>query len=119
MPLIEPPPPGIYPEVDAKTYHSWRAASFSRLRVLRDFSPQHLAASDAQDLRLESEELLKGQVVHMAVLEPIEFERKYAFLPRVDMRTKLGKAMLDEAIKKNPGKLMLPWTFEGDILEAR
>jgi hypothetical protein len=83
----------------ATQYHSLRAASSSRLKaILR--SPAHLKHMDENGLTADA--LALGEAVHTAVLEPHRFKDDYGVAPRVDKRTKEGKAAWQMFVDANP-----------------
>jgi exodeoxyribonuclease VIII len=93
------PSVGIHPNVPPATYHSWNALSHSWLNKLR-ISPAHLADliehgySDDDS----SPTLTLGSAVHCRVLEPTEYEKRYAIRPEgQDGRSKVGKDFGTEA----------------------
>lgn len=89
-PVVECPEPGVYENVEASVYHSWDAASNSRLSILRR-SPAHLKAYIDRG-REDTDAFRIGRAFHAAVLEPDVFSEKYARTsPGCDRRTKAGK----------------------------
>lgn len=80
---------GIHPRIAFDTYHSWEAASNSRLTVLRR-SPAHLKAYLEEPT--DSAALVLGRICHTAILEPDEFAKRYLVSDRC------------EAVKKTDGK---------------
>lgn len=73
--------------MDIAAYHAHPALGSSRLRELLK-SPAHFRAN----LRRESEALALGSLVHTLVLEPHAFSERYLVVPKIDGRTKEGKA---------------------------
>jgi len=73
--------------MDIADYHAHPALGSSRLRELLK-SPAHFRAN----LRRETEALQLGSLVHTLVLEPHAFPERYLVVPRIDGRTKEGKA---------------------------
>lgn len=69
------PEPGVYPGVSFADYHSWDAASNSRLTKLRR-SPAHLKAY-LEEPGQTTQALAIGRAVHSAVLEPDSFGSQY------------------------------------------
>lgn len=65
--LIDPPSPGVYPDVPAALYHSWRAFSNTQAGHLVR-SPAHLEAYLAADE--DPDTLALGRAIHTATLEP-------------------------------------------------
>ena len=84
------PVPGCYPSVPADQYHAWEACSSTALRALMRSSPAHakvgLLDSESPSLRL-------GTAVHTAILEPHRAAADIRVEPKVDRRTKEGKAL--------------------------
>lgn len=73
--------------MDIADYHAHPALGSSRLRELLK-SPAHFRAN----LRRETEALALGSLVHTLVLEPHAFPERYLVVPKIDGRTKEGKA---------------------------
>ncbi len=73
--------------MDIAAYHAHPALGSSRLRELLR-SPAHFKAN----LRRETEALALGSLVHTLVLEPHAFPERYVVTPKIDGRTKEGKA---------------------------
>jgi hypothetical protein len=72
---IDAPAPGIYYDIPAGEYHSWDAASASRLTKLAR-SPLHMrAAIDNPPAQTEATAL--GDAIHCMVLEPSTFLERY------------------------------------------
>lgn len=83
------PEVGVHPGVLFPDYHSWDAASNSRLSVLRR-SPAHLKAYMQESV--DTAALLLGRACHSAILEPDDFTSRYLLAERC------------EAVKKTDGK---------------
>lgn len=85
--LIEPVP------MTEAEYHSVEALSSSGLRCFGR-SPQHYFAEYIAKAcpKTDSRALIIGRALHCAALEPDEFDVRYAVAPKVDRRTKAGKA---------------------------
>lgn len=64
-------------------------------------------ASTAQEL---------GTAIHMALLEPERFASHYAIQPKVDRRTKEGKAAAEAWTQQNAGKVALS-DYDNDVVE--
>lgn len=73
--------------MDIAAYHAHPALGSSRLRELLK-SPAHFKANT----RRETEALALGSLVHTLVLEPETFPDRYVVVPKIDGRTKEGKA---------------------------
>lgn len=93
--------PGIHRGITFAEYGAWKAASYSALKTLRDGNPAKLRWK----LDHPSEptpQMILGSAVHCFVLEPKEFEKRYAMGP-ADARTKEGKMRLEELRAAKPG----------------
>lgn len=91
---------GIHKRIPFADYHAWEAVSHSALKTLRDKTPAHLAYERAHP-REATPAMRLGAAIHMAVLEPAEFDSRYCQGPE-DARTKEGKARLAEILAWNP-----------------
>lgn len=85
--LIQPPDPGIYPDLPMSVYLSWDAVSAGMLKTLTDRSPLHADAdrrtdSDSKDTAAT----IRGTAIHYAILQPSDFEVRYGRLPEGDGR---------------------------------
>lgn len=112
---IEPPKPGVYEGVSFAEYHSWPAASNSRLGALRK-SPAHLREYilDPGD----SDTLIQGRALHCAVLEPDDFQGRYARFDG-ERRSNAGKAKYDELVKRHGSGFVLKAEDYDNVLRAR
>lgn len=103
--------------VPDETYHGDRTSvSSSTLKVLVSKTPAHARAA-LDDPRPDTPALLLGRAVHARVLEPETFGTRYAVAPRVDRRTKGGKAAWDEFAAARPGAAILT-EDDGATVEA-
>jgi hypothetical protein len=84
------PEPRCYPNVPADDYHDWDACSSTALRAMLRSSPAHARVGI---LDSESPSLRLGTAVHTAILEPHRFGSDIRVEPKVDKRTKEGKAL--------------------------
>lgn len=101
------PHPGIHRGIDMADYHSWDAASNSRLSRLLQ-SPAHLKAYLDGDMP-DTPALRFGRAAHAAILEPDIFEVNYRCAPNVDRRTKAGREAWAEFIEGiDPEKVLTP-----------
>lgn len=82
--------PGVYRGMSFEEYSRLPAANHSKLKHFSK-TPCH-----ARDAMLHDDESTKyqqlGQALHQALLEPDLFEENYLVAPKVDRRTKVGKA---------------------------
>ena len=94
------PTPGIHYGIDPAVYHGWDALSHSWMNKLR-ITPAHLAdymtnGSDESEDRDGS--LAFGSAVHCKVLEPLEYDARFAVRPEGQSgATKEGKAFKADA----------------------
>jgi len=91
------PEPGIYRDVPAAVYHSWKACSNSLLSHLVTHTPAHLKW--AQDNHEEADALAFGEAFHASILEPDRFAREYAVAGQCEASKKSGDRC------SNPGVL--------------
>jgi hypothetical protein len=92
--------PGIYTGITNEDYHSGPGISQSALSVLAR-SPLHYWSQYVdpdREKREPSAAMKLGSAIHMAVLEPDLFVEAYAVAPKVDRRTKEGKAVWDQFV---------------------
>ena len=92
--------PGLHKDVPYEVYASWDALRSSYLSKFKR-SPRH-ALSYRLNPREPSAAMNLGTAIHSAVLEPEMFEKEYAAAPKVDRRTKPGKATWAEFLAQNP-----------------
>lgn len=100
---------------DEAGYRLSPALNQSYLKDVNAVSPSY-----AEYRRLNPEEtpaLIFGSALHTLVLEPNDFNKRYAMLPDCDRRTKEGKALFEEFAIANAGKRVLKST-EVDSLIA-
>lgn len=95
----------IHYDLPSGDYHAHPAISKSGLdKIAR--SPAHYK-SWLTELREETTALRIGTAVHCAVLEPKRFALDYVAAPKVDRRTKDGKAQWEAFETANAGKILL------------
>lgn len=76
------PEPGVYAGVPMDVYHSWSAASNSRLSKLRR-SPAHLR-SYLDEPKKDTSALIIGRAAHTSILEPEDFGRLFLVAERCE-----------------------------------
>jgi exodeoxyribonuclease VIII len=91
----------VYQNVDFDTYAAWPAINHSILRHFHK-TPAHVRYEMTHEDETKAKAL--GYLIHVAVLEPDRFKAEFAAAPKVDKRTKVGKADWARAEKANPGK---------------
>ncbi len=89
--FIQTPMPGVYRDVPATEYHRWDAMSKTWLGYIEDESPKHFHYRRAHP-KVTTEAMLGGQVLHKLCLEALDFADEFVVAPKVDRRTKVGKA---------------------------
>lgn len=96
---------GIHPKVDRSVYYSTPGANFSTLKNFAK-TPAHarerMIHPPAPTAAMEF-----GTAVHLAVLEPERFDAECAVAPKVDRRTKDGRAEWAVFEAENAGKILL------------
>jgi hypothetical protein len=105
-PFIETPPPGIYEDIPAETYHQWDAISNSWLGKLADKSPKHFKWERDHPVP-PSEAMIRGSVLHKLCLEAMSFSDEFAVAPEVNRRTKAGKADWAKFCELSEGKMVV------------
>ena len=94
---------GLYQQIAEDDYHAFDACSQSKLKTIKDRSPMHCKYQ--MDHPKEPTDSMKiGSAVDCLVLEPWDFEKRYAVAPKVNKRTNAGKAELAEFMMNNHGK---------------
>ncbi len=81
--------PGVFQGIPFDEYASWPAANHSVLAHFRK-TPAH--ARYAMEHPPESKAMALGYLVHLATLEPEVYKRDVVVAPKLDKRTKAGKA---------------------------
>lgn len=101
--------PGLHRGLSFADYLKLDAINKSGLDYFRQ-SPAHYFANcmdPARDIEEPTPAMKLGTAIHAAVLEPVKFGKEYAAAPKVDRRTKEGKATWEEFCVKNEGKEIL------------
>ena len=93
--------PGVYHNVDFDTYAAWPAVNHGLLHHFRK-TPAHAHYARTHDEESKAKAL--GWLVHLAVLEPEKFRDEVVIAPKVDKRTKVGKAEWARFEKASEGK---------------
>lgn len=112
-----PPDAGIYTDVPAPVYHSWRAASQSLLSVIHSRTLAH-AHEYMQGAYEPTEAMNFGSAYHAMVLEPGLFEKHYHIWSGKPRNTKEGKGDYEAALAVvggDEGRLVR----QGDLAEMR
>jgi hypothetical protein len=99
--------PGLYHGISNDDYHGGPGVSSSQLKAVGESMADYLWPR-----RKESTAMALGTAAHMAILEPDEFEIRVIVSPKVDKRTKVGKAEYAEFIERYG-----PGIESGEIIE--
>lgn len=97
--------PGIY-NISNEEYHAAPGISSSGLSVIATRTPAHYLAGRSTP-RKETPAMAVGTRLHAALLEPQEFDNRYAEIQPHDKRTKEGKAYWEKWQADNAGKIPL------------
>ncbi len=98
---------GIFYGVTREEYGAINAANQSSFKP---YAKSALNGKHVEDNRTESEEQVFGTALHCAMLEANQFDRRYFSMPKVDGRTKEGKAAKEAALVVAKGKILMPET---------
>lgn len=100
-------------------YYASRSLSHSKLSCLAQ-NPMEFKMRYVDDPPTlppkETDAFAMGQAVHCLALEPEAFEDRFAVAPKVDRRTKEGKAQWDEHLALSQGKIVLDEQDHADAL---
>lgn len=99
------PEVGIHRDMPSTEYHSVDAVSSSRLSKIKR-SPAHLL-QERLNPSPSTDAMILGEAIHYAILEPDAFMSRYAAMPKVDGRTKEGKAFKAAFEENNRGKSII------------
>ncbi len=94
--------PGIYPALDRVAYEAIPGANYSLLKHFAR-SPMH-ARYEMTHPKEPTDAMELGTAIHTAVLEPERFAAEYVHAPKVDRRTKEGKATWAAFESDHPGR---------------
>lgn len=98
--------PGIYDGLPEPVYHAdTKAASNSQLKLVNRSTAhwRHAMANPTEP----TPAMMLGNLTHCLVLEPERFSDRYVVPPKLDRRTKVGKAKAAEFEAENRGKLLI------------
>lgn len=99
------PAVGLYTYMSSAEYHAVDAVSSSRLALLKK-SPAHLK-HELNNPTPPTDAMRLGEALHSAILEPDLFTANYVVAPKVDGRTKDGKATKAEFELANAHKSII------------
>lgn len=84
-------------------YHSSEAIGSTLLKQINAKTVMHAVNTEFK----ENDSVIIGRAVHALILEPETYEREFAVCPKVDRRTKDGKAIYKDFLEKSEGKCVL------------
>jgi len=95
--------PGVFHNVPFDDYAQWAAVNHSILKHFKK-TAAHVYYEMVTDEETKAKTL--GYLVHMAALEPDKYKTDVAVAPKLDKRTKVGKAEWARFEKENQGKFL-------------
>jgi exodeoxyribonuclease VIII len=98
--------PSVEYDLAESVYHSLNYMSASRLKVLSSGTSLHLD-HEIRNPREDSDDLMIGRALHTFVLRRLAFDSEFAVMPKVDGRTKEGKAAKEQFALEAAGKSVL------------
>lgn len=110
---IEPPDDGVYPDCPERDYIQWDAVSFSRIKGFKH-SPAHVWEYMHGPKKQKKAQML-GSAIHVATLQPRQFEEIYFKGPQANRNTIEWK----DCAAEHPGKIGLKPDEWRDALTAR
>jgi len=113
------PKPGFYRDVPFDEYASWDAVNSHILTGLARGTPAHVRHEMLHGGQTPTESLALGWLLHLAVLEPERFEAGVVVPPKVDRRTKEGKATWERFQAGNVGKELVDYGTHAKVLAMR
>lgn len=102
---VEAPEPGRYSGVDIDTYHSAAGISSTGLHTVLSKSPAHYRWKRDNPERHDYFDL--GNAVHVACLEPDQYEERVAVVEAYDWRTKAAKEERNRIRELHPHRYVL------------
>jgi hypothetical protein len=103
--MTRPTNPGLHPDVAFEDYLSWDAVSSHDL-MLVDKSPAHYAAAKERPSK-PTDAMRFGTAAHAWILQPDEAPDLVMVAPKVDRRTKAGKAAWAEFEAESHGRTIV------------
>lgn len=113
-----PEKPGFYRDVDFDTYAAWDAANASLLNHFRR-TAEHALHYINTGGRERTRSLELGWLLHLAVFEPERYKSEVVVAPKVDRRTKVGKATWAEFTANHPHALYADMDTMGAVKAMR
>lgn len=102
-----PTEPGLYPNLSYDEYSAIQAVNHSFLVDMDQKSPMHAKYIRAMGGRDDTQALMMGRALHLALLEPTKFDTEIMAIPDVDRRTKVGRIAWQNFQRAAAGKITL------------
>lgn len=99
--------PGTYDNLSNEQYHAGPGESKSLLDLVRRSAAHYAARKENDTERAPTAAQIMGTAFHSLLLEPETFGELYAIAPKVDRRTKEGKATWEAFQAEHGGKQLL------------
>lgn len=99
------PAPGFHYGISYEDYARWPAINFSKLKNIRKTASKCRYEMDHP--KSPSPAMVLGSSLHVATLEPAQFEKQFYIRPECDRRTKEGKEIYANALREAAGRMML------------
>lgn len=99
--------PGIYKDISNDDYHSGPGISKSGISLLLDSPEKYKSRYIDGEGQETTPAMIIGSATHTAVFEPELFDSEYAVAPKVDKRTKAGKAEYAAFVEESEGKTVI------------
>ena len=110
--------PGIYPGVTYEEYAQWSGINNTTLWKLKSTSPMH--CKHYLDNPPPSTDALRiGSAMHIQILEPQEFDKRFMVIPKWNMATKDGKAEFASYVIDLADKKTLTVAQTDQMIEAK
>lgn len=106
---------GVLNKIDDKDYFAEKLVSFSSIvkRIIME-ETYEVAVNDPVE---ETDAMVLGSAIHCAILEPECFDDRYVVMPKVDLRTKIGKETKLQFEEDNKNKVILDFEQKNIIDE--
>ncbi len=112
--------PGIYKDIDIDTYHADDGISSTGISLILDCPRRYWYEKfvKKEEQTKDNDKYVVGQAVHTAVLEPDQFyHRFYLMKENVNLTTKVGKAIYEEAMLAAEGRTILRFDKAREVKE--
>lgn len=106
-------------DLSNEAYHADKKALSSTVLSYCNPPAKYKAWVDGRIPRTESDALAFGSAYHTLILEPEKFEKEYVVMPKVDGRTKEGKAVKAEFEANYPNHTLLQQNTMDTLLRMR